>query len=61
MTCTCKICKACNGTGIIWISLNGDILGSRSDDMDEPEDCSQCMGSGFEEACDECYYEWDEI
>jgi len=49
MECYCAVCFECDGTGTVWYSSNGKFLWHhRCDDMDEPETCPECYGSGVE-------------
>ena len=53
--CRCVRCGDCGGGGTIYLDWRGNYLGShRSDDMDEPEPCEQCGGSGIVETCSRC-------
>lgn len=68
-SCICDLCLECNGTGTIWWSCTGEYLGAhRSDDLDEPETCDSCHGSGLDASDPDCpihgddYYtgSWDD-
>jgi RecJ-like exonuclease len=53
--CSCVRCAACDGSGTIWLDMNGRYLGNRRcDDLDEMERCDECDGSGIVEECDRC-------
>lgn len=59
MACECVRCDECDGTGTVWFAFPGPDKGRylgrhRSDDLDEPETCNQCDGSGLSEVCYEC-------
>lgn len=61
MACECVRCGACGGTGTIWVDFAGRYLGNRRcDDLDQPEPCEDCGGSGITEACYECVEAEDE-
>ena len=53
--CTCVQCPTCRGTGTVWFSSHPRrFLGSsRSDDLDELEQCEFCS-NGILEICDRC-------
>lgn len=54
-TCSCTPCRECKGTGSVFISFDGQYIGShRWDDMDEMITCEECYGSGIETTCDYC-------
>lgn len=53
--CICDQCYECDGTGTVWFSCTGENLSShRSDDMDEPETCQSCHGSGLDAYDPDC-------
>lgn len=55
MTCTCKKCEACNGTGFVWVHDDEIVLRAAPlDDTDDLEVCEECGGTGIEAMCDEC-------
>lgn len=53
--CKCERCGECNGSGTIWFDFQGNYLGHhRCDDLDEPDNCPECSGSGIIDQCDHC-------
>jgi DnaJ-class molecular chaperone len=53
--CECVSCAECHGSGTIFVDLRGHYVGAgMRDDMDEPESCDGCRGSGIIEECDRC-------
>lgn len=61
MSCTCKPCQICGGTGIVYYHpTTGAYLGKNRpiDGFADEEGCFDCYGLGIEETCDEC---WDAI
>lgn len=61
MTCKCKPCTYCKGTGDIWVDpFTGKVVTGIHDDMDELNTCEQCHGTGVGDMCDDCEAEYQE-
>lgn len=53
--CKCARCVGCGGSGTVWRDIGGKFLGDhRCDDLDSPEMCESCGGSGITDVCDNC-------
>jgi RecJ-like exonuclease len=55
MSCQCNLCGHCNGTGTVWLSFRDTVPHARrTDDLDEPEPCNVCEGTGVFSLCLSC-------
>lgn len=62
MSCACKPCEDCEGSGNVWYALDGTYLGNkRCDDCDHLERCERCSGSGTEQMCEDCQQQEEEL
>jgi hypothetical protein len=53
MNCLCVKCECING--VMWRPFGSiELKAHRTDDLDEPEMCEYCDGTGVREMCDEC-------
>ena len=52
--CCCARCPDCNGTGSLWVTLDGKYHTHRCDDLGDLEMCEECGGSGISHECGRC-------
>ena len=57
MVCECIYCYDCKGTGVVWVDDRGRPVRNHCCNLDNPEPCDECDGTGIAYTCEKCSQE----